>query len=718
METGFFVSQSPESDQRQIQRALARLGAATTILTPAFPLFGLLGQAITYCGAAYDLVAAFTPKSESRLLDLTIDVLRKVAEDKPTALVVDYADRPTKESGWPLLLMTKLNDLAHSAPLVVVLGVDRPPNLPEEPEAGDGFLFSARYLVDHELADWSPLRQLNASDIGSSLGGADHDVLAELIAITAGRAGLLTALWASWVADGRVVREAECWRFATGTTGPTSLTAREMLDERIGELVGPELRAVATARDIVHLAALEGATFTAAAIASALGRPSDELIAFVEGYLVALPADPVGLFIEDRSVVVNSAAGATTLCRYRFATEFWRLAALPVAAQEERALARRLVEALLTVYNGDTRTVGHVLVDLYRRCGDNAAAENVRVALEAPMRQGLVRWRIDRLMELNVTDIRSDPGLCREVALELLDANPIVDMSQDDRLAVARRTLTLSRISHDATAEVMARTLFATVVLEIPDVHPSQAADALEPARRVLANVEPATAIRALTTLAQIAFIVGDVTRASIDIHNALGFPRTATTLTAQAAALRLRAQMELQSGGYDSAIRDLSDALDLAERSATYRGQSASSVAQLIGVVRVEASEALVQSIESIEDKDAIQQALADARGNLDRALPIFVRAGLIAKEAACHERFGLIGIITNDEALAIPHFRDAARLADQLEKRGVAFPPWAYYKVWRQLGGESSPWESVRSRWLDGAPWLRRIVDRIEQG
>jgi tetratricopeptide (TPR) repeat protein len=123
-------------------------------------------------------------------------------------------------------------------------------------------------------------------------------------------------------------------------------------------------------------AALQGRSFTADAVADALGWDRDETIDLFN--LLVDDGNPrLGILEELVAIEVRDMelSNARSLCRYRFVRGIDRRAALARTSEAERAQeARRLVKALATLHAPELHAFAHIIADVCRAAGDSQGA--------------------------------------------------------------------------------------------------------------------------------------------------------------------------------------------------------------------------------------------------------------------------------------------------------------------------------------------------------
>ena len=253
-------------------------------------------------------------------------VLRVAASEGPVVCLVDDADAAAS-TWWLDLVITFAQEIGEELPLVLVMAVDGPGDVNATADPEPPSLAVARRLAGRGLASWLPLRHLTTAEISAWLGPMSPALLHSASELSAGVHGDLAELWEGWKAR-RVIDldDSGCWQLAGPVAGGLA-DATSALSARLVALVGSEdPAAVDDARALLACAALEGRTFTADAVAAALGWDRDELIDLLDDQLAPLVVEAGGLSIATDAGVVQNA------WRYRFERALdWRIARMRFA---------------------------------------------------------------------------------------------------------------------------------------------------------------------------------------------------------------------------------------------------------------------------------------------------------------------------------------------------------------------------------------------------
>ena len=157
-----------------------------------------------------------------------------------------------------------------------------------------------------------------------------------------------------------------------------------MLTDRLAQLLESEdPQRLDSAREVLACGALEGRAFTAAAVASALTRSTDEIIDLLDDYLAINEKRLNGLVREGVSVrVIGPGGQSRTLWRYEFASELVQQAfERSLTTDETKRLSEALAQSLISLYGDEQYSVARAIARLFRRADNTAdAAEFQRIA--------------------------------------------------------------------------------------------------------------------------------------------------------------------------------------------------------------------------------------------------------------------------------------------------------------------------------------------------
>ncbi|HEX4805737.1 MAG TPA: tetratricopeptide repeat protein [Conexibacter sp.] len=464
---GAFVDGGYSAWEEVASIAPGALEAVTGVLSlsaPLLPILGLVGQAISASQKAWRFVADLQAHGDRRELPgLLPPLLRAAAEERPLVCLVD--DAGDAGSGWWAdLLLTFGQEIAAELPLLLVLAIDGPADLGEHDPDESEVLYAARRLHARGLARWLPLRPLDERELATCAGPAEPAALTALHEVTGGRAGWARRLWADWQRRGVLVRRDDGrWALPSERRGQALAPVRDLLATRLERLAGTtDLAALERLRTLLAFAALEGRTFTAEAVALALGRPRDETIDLLDDVL-STDAGPDGLVFEVGGVDVVGASGPRRLWRYRFRStlDWLTLRGYGLADGERPAAAEALAAALIQLHGVGTERVARSLADLLGIAGEPADAAHYRRVADLGLDRDVILWRARRLRAAPPA-LDDVPGRRRAVRLLIAAAEILIGLGPlDEALACAETAA--AQASEDAHR---ARATFLMAVAE------------------------------------------------------------------------------------------------------------------------------------------------------------------------------------------------------------------------------------------------------------
>ena len=351
----------------------------------------LLSQLLKTGAAQWELVET-TVRAHSHPTTALEEVVRAAARRRPVVWILDDFDQAG--GAWAAASVRALSgEIVHRLPVLVVASLDAP--LAPDFSAVDSSFASvsasvreALDLVRHGFAEWWPLPPLSKSEFEAWLGPADPDVAELLHAASAGNSLLLAELWKECRSnvDGRgaVVRydaRRACWEWHAAGEDRLSLGAMCMRRlERLLQFGSPF--SVLEAREILAHAAREGLSFTAEAVAHAVGRDRDALIDFFDDFLLIRDERPEGLLEEVSAVTFQDiVTGSRSLWIYRFCSHLvWhalRTEGLPPAAGASASLG--MARALAAVYYPQEARVARTIARLLSEGGQPGDASTFHV---------------------------------------------------------------------------------------------------------------------------------------------------------------------------------------------------------------------------------------------------------------------------------------------------------------------------------------------------
>ncbi len=281
--SGRFLA-ADRSEHTRAQSALleATAGAVMSGAALVNPALNLVSGLLDLSAAAARVAESIGADPEPTAGDVLVRTLRAAAEeapDKPLVCFIEDAD--ALDAGWWALLQFSFAQEIHEGlPLVLVIEVTGGPDIAGQPAAGERLaIATARSLRDRGLARWAPLERISAEAMREWLGPMSDAVAEVVLEVSEGRGGIAADLWRDWRERGVIaLDDSGVWHFV-GSRDRILADIGDDLSRRILRAVGSEgVQSLDRVRELLACAALEGRTFSAEAVARALGRDRDEAI--------------------------------------------------------------------------------------------------------------------------------------------------------------------------------------------------------------------------------------------------------------------------------------------------------------------------------------------------------------------------------------------------------------------------------------------------------
>ena len=410
----------------------------------AGPIGSLIAQLVSVSVNAYRFLDGLRNKTMGvevhELLPRLLRIAGSEHRSRPLVCLIDDADT-AEGNWWTNLLLSFAQEIEQELPLVLVMGINGPQQLPDVPrEQESGACGVARSLLGRAIGEWWGFRALSREEVASWIGPASAKLRSAVWEITEGDAGEIAGLWESWVRRGAIARDDQDRWQIVGSVESTFAEAGDRVNAQLATLLGEEnVQLLENVRQVLACAALEGRTFTAEAVARALDWDYNDLINLLDDHLCG----DDGPLREAPSVsILRVGTSSRPLWRYSFIRNLdWRIVRARFASVDERrSLAQRLAAALIDTYSPEEHRVAGALTALLVQAGDtNAAAHYRRIAnlgvdhviLRAQARylmsartEGWTRWDLTRAAELllHATSALSDVDPYQDT-LELADAS-------------------------------------------------------------------------------------------------------------------------------------------------------------------------------------------------------------------------------------------------------------------------------------------------------
>jgi tetratricopeptide (TPR) repeat protein len=501
---GLREDKATSKDRKWLERADALISGAASVASALDPGLSLVGPIARLSIAAAGVLEALAPGlTSAELLTRMLRAATRNTAGRPLICLVDDANW-LRGTWWTELQFSFAREIAEELSLVLVLAVEGDPHLPDDPgEEDPPPQRVARSLVARNLAEWIALDGLSVSELNEWLGPSHRTPVRALRDLTGGRSGDALELWRSWIADEVLTESDSGWQLnrPAGLEHDALTKLAALVD---GALPESPSSVRELAREVLACGALEGRSFTAAAVADAIGRDRET----VEDLLDELVADSPeeGVLREPRSVEVHDLGrtNAWTLWRYEFASPFlWRGARsrLPDLPADT---AMRLIDSLRKAYGHEIPAIAPAIARLAEMTGRAALIANYRGLVKVPSRMALEAQARYLLHESSddwtLADHRDASYVFSETALGLCFYRP-----NDTLLPFAERALDHASTAMQQGRRALTLALFAKAKLNLRLGQIDLAQEALLLARDNSAVGEPGLLANVLCELAEIA---------------------------------------------------------------------------------------------------------------------------------------------------------------------------------------------------------------------
>lgn len=319
-------------------------------------------------------------------------------------------------------------------------------------------LTTARSAAREELLVEWPLLPCTRDDVARWV-AADEALTNELFATTSGSPSYLVELWSELVSRDMIHTEGGYWMLTAASS------TRGIVDDVLESwLIGSDDRKLL--RDIIGCAALEGRSFTAAAVARSIGIDVAELIQFVS---VRDRATTERIFSETSPATV-SGPGATRieLERFRFVSLFvWQASTRVLPRLKRQNLAMRLVDALADLYRFDEWLVAETLAQLCRGVDEKRSRRYEKVA-RYQVDYSTAAFTIAGLIELSPR-VEGPEALFVCQSLQATLGTVLHRYRPQELVDAYRVALRLATDERSVPDQVDARTGYAAVLSELED---------------------------------------------------------------------------------------------------------------------------------------------------------------------------------------------------------------------------------------------------------
>jgi AAA ATPase domain len=370
-------------------RLLQVAGAAAQASAPVLSAVGQPGVAagLRAAGGTAKAASKAVAKLEQLLLPdlatarragLLRTQIRRVALTTPVVCVLDdldYADH--LPLWWDELLQPMALEAENGLPVLLIVTVESGAPLTGEIS---GFRHRFAGLVTENLADALHLPPLERNDLTSLLSrDLELGVVRDLASMSGGNLAVLRMTWEELTGNGAIAFD-EARLLFTWSRPPDDRQRHALLMDALSRQLRRLLaddEAATVANRVLGIAALEGPTFTAAAVAEIAEMDPDELIDLLDDRLAL--DDPSAVLAEAPAITLD---GGGVLWRYRFTSpDLWAaLSRLGMSQSRRSEIMPRYAEALLRLYAGEWNLIAGTAARLLEQ---SDPAESARLADEA-----------------------------------------------------------------------------------------------------------------------------------------------------------------------------------------------------------------------------------------------------------------------------------------------------------------------------------------------
>lgn len=386
------LTRAPDSHEtsKWAESAEALFTSAASVASALDPGLSLVGPVAALSVAAAGIVQTATRGVTST--ELVTRVLRAASREDPKRALICLVDDATWLSGtwWTELQFFFAKEIADELPLLLVLAIDGDPHAAGPSDDGPPGSV-AQSLLRRNLASWTSLGELTEDELSSWLGPAPREAARATLELTRGRSGEAVELWRGWLADGVLVPSTgEGWELQRpdGILDDAAGKLAEMIETALGPREGDDRDVL---REALGFAALEGKTFTAAAVAEAVRGDRDEVEDLLDELVVEPPGE--GVLRPPRAVEIQNLQHSRSwaLWRYEFANSLiWRAARDRFSDLPTERAAEQLLEALAASYEHETPRIAPLMARLAKLTGNPSTSTRYEGLVRVPSQAALV----------------------------------------------------------------------------------------------------------------------------------------------------------------------------------------------------------------------------------------------------------------------------------------------------------------------------------------
>ncbi len=398
----------------------ALVGSAFSVASALDPALSLMASLAGFSAAAVGVLRA-AAQAPGEPTELVARALRAATLEEPGLPLVCLIDDARWLNGdwWTELQFSFAKEIAEELPLLLVIAVETTLSPGITADAGDPASRVTQSLLARGLADSVSLDGLTRPELSGWLGRLPREATKAVFELTGGLTGEVADLWRAWVAYGVIESAERSWRI-TDSNGIVD-DALTVLSAHLESLRKDRDRADDDLlREALAFGAIEGRSFTAAAVAQALGRDRDAVEDLLDEVVAETPGR--GILNSPRAVEIRGLLGerSRSLWRYEFTNSlFWRAAQDRLSDVPASTRASKMFDAVMDAFGTEMPLILPSLARLVDLTGDSAKAARYRGLVSGPSNAALAA-QADRLVAADSSDW--SPADYRDAAEILGDA--------------------------------------------------------------------------------------------------------------------------------------------------------------------------------------------------------------------------------------------------------------------------------------------------------
>lgn len=297
-------------------------------------------------------------------LDIFRFIFKFANEERPIVVIIDDLDKAA-ENLWPHYIRALAYEI-YNLPVMFVFGLETLKG--DKNDCQDEELLEViNYLKTNNLACEKRIKQFKKDELELLMGKASKDVIDELFYLSNGRPKDIETYFEILKQNSSIVlNKNEIW--ILNKENASQLGMHAIIEDKLSKIFkNKEQRKVSFTYDILKYAILEGKIFTAQAVANVLGIESDEVIDFIDEYLLVNEKNTDGIFIE-YDCIFNE-RDDNYIWRYKFTSDLVYKSHTNFSESIEgiEELSIKYANSLIQVYSFNISLIAKVLANLYKR---------------------------------------------------------------------------------------------------------------------------------------------------------------------------------------------------------------------------------------------------------------------------------------------------------------------------------------------------------------